>query len=48
MGGVFLDPPEGGDVLAPARNKIAEAKVICSTVPEIAGNRDISRIGEPQ
>jgi hypothetical protein len=26
-------------------NKIAEAKVICSTVPEIAGNRDICRIG---
>jgi L-lactate dehydrogenase complex protein LldG len=48
MGGVFLDPPEGGDVLAPVRNKIAEAKVICSTVPEIAGNRDIFRIGEPQ
>ena len=48
MGGVFLDPLEGGDVLAPVRNKIAEAKVICSTVPEIAGNRDIFRIGEPQ
>ena len=26
-------------------NKIAEAKVICSTVPQIAGNRDICRIG---
>jgi L-lactate dehydrogenase complex protein LldG len=47
MGGVFL-APEGGDVLAPVRNKIVEAKVICSTVPEIAGNRDISRIDEPQ
>jgi L-lactate dehydrogenase complex protein LldG len=48
MGGVFLDPPASGDVLAPVRKKIAEAKVICSTVPEIAGNRDIARIGEPQ
>ena len=48
MGGVFLDPPASGDVLAPVRKKIANAKVVCSTVPEIAGNRDISSIGAPQ
>jgi len=48
MGGVFLDPPASGDVLAPVREKIANAKVVCSTVPEIAGNRDISSIGAPQ
>ncbi len=41
MGGLFLDPPAAGDVLAPVRTKIAAAKVVCSTVPEIAGNRDI-------
>jgi len=41
MGGLFLDPPAAGDVLAPVRTKIAAAKVVCSTAPEIAGNRDI-------
>jgi L-lactate dehydrogenase complex protein LldG len=47
MGGLILDPPAAGDVLAPVRTKIAGAKVVCSTVPEIAGNRDIG-IGAPQ
>jgi L-lactate dehydrogenase complex protein LldG len=45
MGGVFLDPPASGDILAPVRTKIADAKVVCSTVPEIAGNRDIADVG---
>jgi L-lactate dehydrogenase complex protein LldG len=48
MGGLFLDPPAAGDVLAPIRAKIANAKVMCSTVPEIAGNRDIAAVGAPQ
>ena len=48
MGGLFLDPPAAGDLLAPARMKIAGAKVVCSTVPEIAGNRDIGEIRTPQ
>jgi L-lactate dehydrogenase complex protein LldG len=48
MGGMFLDPPASGDILAPIREKIANAKVVCSTVPEIAGNRDIGTIGRPQ
>jgi L-lactate dehydrogenase complex protein LldG len=48
MGGVFLDPPASGDMLAPVRAKIASAKTLCSTVPEIAGNRDIAGIGAPQ
>lgn len=47
-GGIFLDPPVGGDPLSPLRERIAGAKVICSTVPEIAGNRDISSVGRPQ
>src|SRR6201993_3779152 len=47
MGGMFLDPPPAGDVLAPIRAKIANAKVVCSTVPEIAGNRDIAAVGAP-
>jgi L-lactate dehydrogenase complex protein LldG len=48
MGGVFLDPPASGDVLAPVREKIAGAKVVCSTVPEIAGNRDIASVNATQ
>ena len=48
MGGVFLDPSADGDPLAPIREKIADAKIICSTVPEIAGNRDIADVSKPQ
>src|SRR5215469_5680038 len=48
MGGVFLDPPASGDTLAPVRAKIADAKIVCSTVPEIAGNRDLATVGKPQ
>jgi L-lactate dehydrogenase complex protein LldG len=48
MGGVFLEPPGSGSPLAPVREKIAGAKVVCSTVPEIVGNRDIDRITAPQ
>jgi L-lactate dehydrogenase complex protein LldG len=47
MGGRFLEPAAAGDLLAPIRNKIAAAKVVCSTVPEIAGNRDLARINAP-
>jgi L-lactate dehydrogenase complex protein LldG len=47
MGGLFLDPPSSGDPLAPVRAKIAGAKAVCSTVPEISGNRDIANIGAP-
>jgi L-lactate dehydrogenase complex protein LldG len=48
MGGFFLDPPAAGDLLAPARTMIAGAKVVCATVPEIAGNRDIAGVRAPQ
>ena len=48
MGGIFLDAPPAGDVLAPVRQKIADAKVICSTVPEITGNRDVAKVAATQ
>jgi L-lactate dehydrogenase complex protein LldG len=48
MGGVFLDPPASGDALGSLREKIANAKVVCSTVPEIVGNRDIAGVNAPQ
>ena len=44
MGAIFLDAPPAGDVLAPVRQKIADAKVVCSTVPEITGNRDVAKV----
>jgi L-lactate dehydrogenase complex protein LldG len=48
MGGVFLDPPTSGDLLAPVRLKIVGAKVVCSTVPEIGGNRNIADVRAPR
>ena len=48
MGGVFLDPPASGDILTPVREKISGAKVVCSTVPEIAGTRDIAGVSATQ
>ena len=45
MGGMFLDTPTAGDILAPVRAKIAGAKIVCSMVPEITGNRDIADLG---
>jgi L-lactate dehydrogenase complex protein LldG len=47
MGGMFLQPLAAGDVLGPIREKIAHANIVCSTVPEIPGNRDIARISAP-
>jgi L-lactate dehydrogenase complex protein LldG len=45
MGGMFLDPPAAGDILAPVRAKIADAKIVCSMVSEITGNQDIADLG---
>lgn len=48
MGGGFLDPPAAGDPLTPIREKIANAKVVCSVVPEIAGTQDIGEVKAAQ
>jgi L-lactate dehydrogenase complex protein LldG len=48
MGGELLVPPTTGDALGPIRARIADAKVVCSTAPEITGNRDIAQIAGPQ
>jgi L-lactate dehydrogenase complex protein LldG len=47
MGGTFLDPPAVGDVFAPVIAQIAGAKIVCSLVPEISGNRDIAGVTTP-
>ncbi len=38
MGGEWLKP-DGPDPLAPVRARLADAKVVCSNVPEITGNK---------
>jgi L-lactate dehydrogenase complex protein LldG len=48
MGGIFLEPPPELDPLTPVHRKIADAKVICSVVPEVAGNRDIATVRAPR
>ena len=48
MGGLWLEPPISGDALAPVRDKIANAKVVCSVVPEIGGNRNIADVKAPR
>jgi L-lactate dehydrogenase complex protein LldG len=48
MGGEFLDPPASGEILAPVRARIADARIVCSTVPELPGNRDIASVTAPQ
>jgi L-lactate dehydrogenase complex protein LldG len=47
MGGIFLDPPVAGDALQTLRDKIAGAKVVCSVVPELDGNRNIAQVNSP-
>ncbi|HVN45261.1 MAG TPA: LUD domain-containing protein [Steroidobacteraceae bacterium] len=47
MGGNLIEPPPSGDPLAPVRERIANAKVVCSTVVEISGNRDIGAVHAP-
>jgi L-lactate dehydrogenase complex protein LldG len=47
MGGVWVEPPTSGDPFAPVRERLANAGVVCSLVPEIAGNREITSIHAP-
>jgi L-lactate dehydrogenase complex protein LldG len=46
MGGVWVETPISGDPFAPVRERLA-ARVVCSLVPEIVGNRDIGSIRAP-
>ena len=41
MGGTLLEPG-ASDPLAPVRAKLAGARVVCSVVPEVAGNRALA------
>ncbi|MGP8025507.1 MAG: LutC/YkgG family protein [Acidocella sp.] len=48
MGGSLLDPGPVDDPLAPVRALLAESRLICSAVPEIAGERDLAAVTEPR
>jgi L-lactate dehydrogenase complex protein LldG len=48
MGGIFIDPPSLGGPLPQIYARLADAKVVCSTVPEIAGNRHVAAVRTPQ
>jgi len=48
MGGDFLDAPPGEDRLQPIRQRLTEAKVVCSATPEVPGNRPLSSVHAPQ
>jgi L-lactate dehydrogenase complex protein LldG len=47
MGGKLVDPPADGDLNALVRRLFADARVICSAVPEVAGNRPLDRVRAP-
>jgi L-lactate dehydrogenase complex protein LldG len=48
MGGDFLAAPPGEDWLQPIRQRLAEAKMVCSATPEVLGNRPLSSVHAPQ
>ena len=47
MGGHSTEPGPAEDPLAPVADKLSRAKVVCSTVPELTGNRDIHAVKDP-
>jgi L-lactate dehydrogenase complex protein LldG len=47
MGGKFVELPSSGDIHATIRDLFPAAKVICSAVPEIPGNRPIAKVRAP-
>ena len=48
MGGRFVDAPTDGNLDAQVHGLFPDAKVICSAVPEVKGNRPIERVLIPQ
>ena len=48
MGGIFLDPPANGDPLALIQSRLGNAQIVCSTVPEITGTRDMGQVRAPR
>jgi L-lactate dehydrogenase complex protein LldG len=47
MGGKFVELSSSTDIAAMIRDQFPAAKVICSAVPEIPGNRPVDRVRAP-
>jgi L-lactate dehydrogenase complex protein LldG len=47
MGGIWADRSMDRDLDAQIRERFPDAKVICSTVPEVAGTRRIEQVRDP-
>ena len=47
MGGVWADLPEDGDLEKMIRLRYPDAKVVCSAVPEVRGNRNANDVSDP-
>ena len=48
MGGKLAELAPNTDLAAWVAQRYADAPVVCSAVPQIAGNRDVTRVGEPK
>ena len=48
MGGKVADAPADGDFDALVRKLFPDARVVCSAVPELPGNRPLSRVRAPR
>jgi L-lactate dehydrogenase complex protein LldG len=48
MGGKLLEPGPSGDPLASFGPRLREAKIVCSNVPEVRGNRDLADVKLPR
>jgi L-lactate dehydrogenase complex protein LldG len=48
MGGKLIIPAAGEDATEVTRKQIAGAVVVCSAVPEIAGNRALTQVRQPR
>jgi L-lactate dehydrogenase complex protein LldG len=47
MGARVVDPPEDGNLTSFVRRLFPDAKVMCSAVPEVEGNRPLTRVRAP-
>lgn len=48
MGGKLIIPSPGQGATEVTRQQLVEAAVVCSAVPEITGNRDLSQVRQPR
>jgi L-lactate dehydrogenase complex protein LldG len=48
MGGTLIVPTDAQDVTQVIRTRFPEARVLCSAVPEIAGDRDLTQVRKPR